>query len=64
MTSMSFRFLAASLLLVCFRGVPGLASELPPSALAAIQILSLDDCLRMAKENNRRRPASRMSSRP
>ena len=40
---------------------PVAAAEPPPSGPAAPQVLSLEDCLRIAMEKNRRRPASRFA---
>jgi len=37
------------------------ASDIQPSGSSAPQILSLDDCLRIAMEKNRQRPASRFA---
>ena len=40
---------------------PVTAAEAPPPGPAAPQVLSLEDCLRIAMEKNRRRPASRFA---
>ena len=37
------------------------AGEAPPSGPAAPQVLSLEECLRIAMEKNHRRPASRLA---
>ena len=60
MTSASFRLFLAGLSAAAAL-YPGFAAETPPVALAAPQVLSLQDCLRLAMENNRRRPASRFA---
>ena len=39
----------------------GIAAEAPPSSPPALQMLSVEDCVRTAMENNRRRPASRFA---
>jgi outer membrane protein TolC len=60
MKSTLFRFLllgfsaASALRLVA-------AADMPPSNLPAPQVLSLDDCLRIAMEKNHQRPASRFA---
>jgi outer membrane protein TolC len=40
---------------------PMAAADMPPSSPAAPQVLSLEDCLRVAMEKNRQRPASRFA---
>jgi len=40
---------------------PGFAAETPPPIVAAPQVLSLEDCMRIAMEKNRSRPASRFA---
>src|ERR1017187_7167397 len=60
MTSASFRLFLAGLSAAAAL-YPGFAAETPPVVLAAPQVLSLQDCLRLAMENNRRRPASRFA---
>ena len=40
---------------------PAAAADPPPSGLPAPQVLSLDDCLRIAMEKNRQRPASQFA---
>jgi len=40
---------------------PGAASQTPTASPAAPQILSLEDCLRIAMEKNHQRPASRFA---
>jgi outer membrane protein TolC len=59
MTSVRVRFLIAAFgAAVALQ--PG-AAQTPPSSPSAPQILSLDDCLRIAMEKNRQRPASRFA---
>src|ERR1035441_5308934 len=62
MTSASFRLFLAGLSAAAAL-YPGFAAETPPVVLAAPQVLSVQDCLRLAMENNRRRPASRFADR-
>jgi outer membrane protein TolC len=60
MTSASARlFLAALIAAAAFD--PGAAAQTPPASPAAPQVLSLEDCLRIAMEKNRQRPASRFA---
>src|ERR1017187_9853464 len=40
---------------------PVAASDMPPSSPSAPQVLALEDCLRIAMEKNRQRPASRFA---
>src|ERR1039457_6624915 len=60
MTSASFRLFLAGLSAAAAL-YPGFAAETAPVVLAAPQVLSLEDCLRIAMEKNRRRPASRFA---
>ena len=60
MTSAPVRFLLAALIpaaMLC----PGAAAQTPPAAAPAPQVLALEDCLRIAMEKNRQRPASRFA---
>jgi outer membrane protein TolC len=51
----------AALLLCGFLFVPSASAGDAQPSPASPQVLALDDCLRMAMENNRRRPASRFA---
>ena len=59
MTSVSARCVLAFIAAVAF--APGAASQTPTAGPAAPQILSLEDCLRIAMEKNHQRPASRFA---
>src|ERR1035438_5709460 len=60
MTSAPFRLFLAGLSAAATL-YPGFAAETPPPIIAAPQVLSLEDCLRLAMEKNRSRPASRFA---
>jgi outer membrane protein TolC len=60
MTSASARFFLAALIAAAAFD-PGAAAQTPPASPAAWQVLSLEDCLRIAMEKNRQRPASQFA---
>ena len=60
MTSAPARFILAALSAAAAL-YPGVAAEIPPSGPAALQVFSVEDCLRIAMETNHRRPASRFA---
>src|ERR1039457_1886126 len=60
MTSAPARFLLAALSAAAAL-YPGVADETPPSGPATPQVLSVEECLRIAMEKNHRRPASRFA---
>jgi outer membrane protein TolC len=60
MTSAPARFLLAALGAAAAL-YPGIADETPPSGPAAPQVLSVEDCLRIAMDKNHQRPASRFA---
>lgn len=59
------RFRRSRLLLAALSAISALcpvsASDLPPAGLPGPQVLSLEDCLRIAMEKNHQRPASRFT---
>ena len=60
MTSAPARFLLAALGAAAAL-YPGIADETPPSGPAVPQVLSVEDCLRIAMDKNHQRPASRFA---
>lgn len=60
MTSPRIRFLVAALSAAAALS-PGIAAQAPPPSATAAQVLSIDECLRIAMEKNHQRPASRFA---
>jgi outer membrane protein TolC len=60
MTSAPVRFFLAALSAAAMLN-PAIAADAPPAGPPAPQVLSVEDCLRIAMEKNRQRPASRFA---